>query len=229
MMHAEVELRSQWPDAISERQSAAEELANSVTHGLGLVLSLFGAALLVPLASETPGAIGLGCLVYVATLVAVYGASFLSHAVQVPLWRQRFRMLDQGFIYLLIAGTYTPYALAYLGPEWTLLSAAMWGIALLGFASKVFARHRIDSVSLGLYLVLGWLPVVATRPLLERLPVAGLWWIAAGGVAYTLGTVFLQLDGRYRYFHAVWHVLVIAGSACHFAGVFWYVLPSAVA
>ena len=227
MMHAEMELTRPWPDGVPVRQSAAEELANSITHGLGLVLSLLGAALLVPQASQRPGAIGLGCLVYVSTLVAVYGASFLSHAVQTPIWRQRFRMLDQGFIYLLIAGTYTPYALAYLGPEWTLLSAAMWSIALLGFVSKVFARHRIDSVSLGLYLVLGWLPVVAARPLVEQVPVEALWWIVTGGLAYTLGTVFLQLDNRYRYFHAVWHVLVIAGSACHFAGVLWHVVPSA--
>lgn len=229
MMHAEMELAGQWADVVPVRQSAAEELANSVTHGLGLVLSLLGAALLVPQASETASPIGVGCLVYVATLVAVYGASFLSHAVQAPVWRQRFRMLDQGFIYLLIAGTYTPYALVYLGPEWSLLSVAMWGTALLGFASKVFARYRIDSVSLGLYLVLGWLPIVAARPLLERVPVEGLWWIVAGGLAYTFGTVFLRFDTRYRYFHAIWHVLVIAGSACHFAGVFWHVVPAAAA
>lgn len=229
-MHAEMELSraGEWPDALPAPQSATEELANSITHGLGLAASLVGAAVLVRLA-DWQSAVGAGCLAYVVTLVAVYGASFLSHAVRTPVWRQRFRMLDQGFIYLLIAGTYTPYALAYLGSEWSLLSAAMWAIALLGFASKVFARHRIDSVSLGLYLVLGWLPIVAARPLLERVPAEGLWWIVAGGLSYTAGTVFLRLDTRYRYFHAIWHVLVIAGSLCHYAGVLWYVVPATAA
>lgn len=229
-MHAEtMEIRgtAEWQLAAAAERHAAEEFANTVTHGLGLAMSLVaGAALLQSLSSLTAG-VSIGCALYVASLVGVYCASFLSHAVQAPRPKRLFRILDQGFIYLLITGTYTPYALAYLAPGWWPLTAAMWAIALLGFASKVLLRHRIDAVSLVLYLALGWLPVICAKALVESAPWGCVWCIVAGGLAYSLGTVFLTLDGRYRYFHAIWHVLVMVGSACHFVGILWYVAPVA--
>ncbi len=215
------------PAGIYQGQALPEETVNGVTHGIGLILSI-------------PGAIGLliaarlygntwhlvGCGVYAATLVGVYAASTLSHLFQGHDLKRLFRILDQALIYLLIAGTYTPFALGYLRAGWWwLLSGLVWGIALAGFFSKTVWQHRIDKIAVWAYVLLGWLPAIAITRVLQLAPVGVFWWLIVGGLCYTIGTVFLKLDGRIRYFHATWHVVVIVGSFCHYVAILFYVVP----
>jgi hemolysin III len=199
----------------------SEEWANTLTHGLGTILSVVAAAYLVgrlePLGNR---ALDLGCGVYAATLVAVYACSTLSHYFRRPSLKRAFRILDQAFIYLLIVGTYTPVAVMYLhGGGLSVLLAVMWCVAIAGFLSKTLLRHRIDSISTVAYVVLGWMPVLAARWAWELVPRGPLFLFFVGGLCYTLGVVFLLFDTRVRYFHAVWHLMVIAGSAVHFWAV----------
>ncbi len=205
-------------------RTRSEELTNTLTHGLGLVLSILGALVLVARAADTGNAWRiLGCGVFAAALVAVYAASTLSHMTWPP-WRRRFRILDQAFIYLLIVATFTPLALEYLQRSWGwLLLAAMWTVALVGFISKIWFAHRIDAVTVWSYVVLGWLPILPAAQYVELVPAAALWWVLLGGLCYTTGTIFLVLDYRRYHFHAIWHLFVIAGSTCHFAAIFQYV------
>jgi hemolysin III len=204
------------------RRSAADELVNALTHGLGLVLAVLGGLVMVVsvMAHGDPWRIA-GCGVFVASLVAVYTASTLSHSATSVRWKSFFRRLDQGFIYLLIVGTYTPFGLAYWRTTagWLLL-AALWTVAILGFFSKIVLGHRVHSISMWSYIALGWLPVLAVPSLVQSVPLVIGGWMLVGGLCYTLGTLFLVFDARVRHFHAVWHVLVILGSACHFLGIF---------
>jgi len=206
-------------------RSLAEEIVNSLTHGIGLILSLAGSMVLLTRALSRPDAWRLaGCWVFTSTLVAVYAASTLSHAIARPAWRRAFRILDQGCIYLLIAGTYTPFALEYLRfGRWWLLFGLMWTAALVGFLSKMLFLHRINAVTIWSYVLLGWLPVIPTWVHLDLLPWGALIWILVGGLCYTAGTVFLVLDHRRMHFHAIWHLFVIAGSICHFSAVYLFV------
>jgi hemolysin III len=202
-----------------------EETANSITHGIGLALSVAAAVALLQTASQTHDAWTLaGCGIYALTMVAVYAASTLSHVFRAPGPRQFFRILDQACIYLLIAGTYTPFGLTYLrGGWWWLLLSAMWLVALLGVLSKTWLRHRVDAASAWTYVLLGWLPITAAWPITKTVPGGALRWMLLGGLLYTLGTVFLTLDSRVRYFHSVWHLLVIAAGAAHFWAIYHYV------
>jgi len=199
----------------------SEEFGNCLTHAVGTLLSLAGAVVLLGRldASANPF-LFLGCAVYLATLVAVYLCSTLSHFFQQPRLRRAFRILDQAFIYLLIVGTYTPVAAAYLhGGRLNLLLWAMWIIALIGFVSKTLLRHRIDGISTVAYVVLGWMPMLAAGSAWILIPKPALLWFFAGGVCYTVGVLFLVRDTRVRYFHVVWHLFVMAGSACHFFSI----------
>ncbi|NQT11207.1 MAG: hemolysin III family protein [Planctomycetes bacterium] len=206
-----------------------EETANSATHGFGLLLSIAGAAALMVAACLYGNAWHVaGCGIYAATLVAVYAASTLSHFVQQSRLRRLFRTLDQAFIYLLIAGTYTPFALVYLRTGWWwLLSALIWSFAIGGFLSKTVWRHRIDRIAVWAYVLLGWLPYLAIEHVAEQLPFEVFWWLLIGGLCYLVGVVFLKLDRKVPYFHAAWHVVVIAGSFCHYMAIFHYVVPLA--
>lgn len=200
-----------------------EEAVNTITHGLGCVLSVFGVVWLfdVVARSGSPAQI-VACVIYGLALVAVYLASALSHAFHQSRWRRLFRMIDQACIFLLIAGTFTPLAVTYLSMlHWWWLLAVMWGIALAGFTSKAFFAHRVDAVTARLHLMMGWLPVVTLKPMVTVAPGGMLAWMAVGGVCYTVGTIFLHRD-HYPYFHGVWHLLVIAGSACHFVAILLY-------
>jgi hemolysin III len=168
----------------------------------------------------------LGCMVYVPSLIAVYAMSTLSHVCTAANLKRIFRMLDQGFIYVLIVGTYTPFSLAFLRtPPWWTFLAVMWTIAMFGFLSKILLAHRIDGVSIWIYVALGWMPVVAAFSLVGVVPEAGLWWMLIGGLCYTSGTVFLMFDNYVRHFHALWHIFVIAGSTCHFFVILNFVAP----
>src|SRR5688572_21629020 len=215
-----------WSMKISaEPRSNVEELVHTVTHGLGLVLSIVGAIVLVGRVIA-PGDVWrvAGCGVFAMALIAVYAASTLSHGIREPWLRRLFRMLDQGFIYLLIVGTYTPFALEYLrGGWWWVVLAMMWTVALGGLISKILFSHRVDAVSTWTYLALGWIPIVFAPAYVTIIPTAALWWVMVGGLCYTVGTVFLVVDYRRMHFHGIWHVLVLAGSGCHYWAVFLFV------
>jgi hemolysin III len=206
-----------------------DEIANSITHGAGMALSLVGAIVLVVLAVQRGGPREIiGCTVYGLSLVGVYTASTLSHVVQEPRRRRWFRMLDQAMIYLLIAGTFTPVSLYYLrGGYWWILFSSMWVVAALGFFSKLVLAHRVDSVAIVLYVLMGWLPALAAKPMIAIVPSGCLWLMAGGGALYTIGTLFLAFDRKAVYMHATWHIFVIAGSAVHYYAVLEYALPPA--
>ena len=161
-----------------------------------------------------------GCGIFAASLVAVYAASTLSHSCTTLRWKSFFRRLDQGCIYFLIVATYTPFGLAYLrtGGGWMLLGG-LWTAAFLGFFSKVVLAHRVHNISMWTYVALGWLPLIAVPALRHTVPIDSTWWMIAGAACYLAGTLFLFYDARVRHFHAIWHLLVIAGSACHFLGI----------
>jgi hemolysin III len=196
-------------------ETTAEEIVNSITHGAGVVLSLVCGTLLIVLAALTGDAWKIvGVSLFVASLVLLYSASTLYHAVRRRALKVRLKLLDHAAIYVLIAGTYTPFLLDPLrGPwGWTLF-AVIWCLAVAGIVFKLFYIDRFPRLSTAIYLAMGWLIVVAALPLLEHLQAGAIAWLVAGGVAYTAGTAFYHAQRRYM--HAVWHLFVIAGSVCH--------------
>lgn len=206
-----------------------EEFVNTLTHAAGCALGLAGVVwLLATVLQDGARRQVVACAIYGVALVSVYLASALSHAFHLSPWRRPLRMLDQACIFLLIAGTFTPPALTYLSSGmWWLVPAAMWVIALGGFISKAFFAHQVEAVTTRLHLVLGWMPVLAVKPLATFAPLGMLLWLLAGGICYTVGAVFLTRD-HYPYFHAVWHLLVIAGSTCHYVAIWLYCTSAAV-
>jgi len=203
-----------------------EELANSVSHGIGIALAIVGLVLLVVYASLRGTAWHIaGVSVYGAMMVALYSASTLYHSVRSPRARHVLRIIDHSSIYLLIAGTYTPFTLVSLrgGWGWTLFGL-VWGFALVGIVVKAFFVGRLDVVSTIAYLVMGWLVIIAIRPMMAHVPAGGLFWLVMGGILYSGGTIF-YLWRRLPFHHAVWHLFVLGGSVCHFFAVFWYVVP----
>jgi hemolysin III len=200
---------------------------NFLTHAVGLLLSIVGAAALVAAAQRRHDAGQIvGCGVYAATLVALYAASTLSHSFERPRVRHFFRMADQACIFLLIAGTYTPIGLGYRRDVWgwTLL-ALVWAAAVVGILFKI-CFSRLKNVATAFYVLMGWLPGLAIGPMTTRLPGAVLAWLVAGGLLYTIGTLFLACDNKVRFFHSVWHLFVIGGSVCHFIAVVLIIAPS---
>ena len=222
-MHHESHTLSQYD---TWQRSPADELVNAATHGLGLALAIVGALVMAgSVWGQGDVWLVVGCSIYLASLMAVYTMSTLSHSARALRWKLLFRRLDQGFIYLLIAATYTPFSLAYLRSGlWWVLLGAMWTVAISGFIAKVFFAHRVHAISVASYMVLGWMPMIAAPALMRTVPMGAFWWMLWGGVCYTLGTLFLIYDQRVRHFHAVWHLCVIAGSACHFLGIFVFVV-----
>lgn len=201
------------------------ELANALTHGAGVVASVAGGTVLIVLSAIYGDAWKVvSSAIFVATLVLLYSASTLYHAVRRPDLKARLKIFDHSAIYLLIAGTYTPFMLVGLrgGWGWSLLGV-VWGLAVAGVVFKLFFTGRFPRLSTGIYLGMGWLAVVAVVPMLERLSPATLGWMVAGGLTYTAGTVFYH--NRRPYAHAVWHLFVLGGSVCHFVAVMTQVLP----
>jgi hemolysin III len=200
-------------------------LANSISHGVGAALSIAGAVYLVM--SSTPGKawVVASCSVFACTLVFVYVCSTLYHSLVRTRARHVFRVLDHSAIYLLIAGTYTPFTLVSLrGPVgWTLFSV-VWTLAIAGVIFKSLAVDRFAVASALVYLFQGWFVIFAARPLFHAIPLHGLLWLAAGGIAYTFGILFFAFD-RIPYFHAAWHIFVLAGSAAHYCAILFYVIP----
>lgn len=208
------------------RLSREEEAVNALTHGFGFVLSVIGAIVMATTVLRHPDVWRVvGASVYVASLVAVYAMSTLSHSFETPRWREFFRALDQGTIYLLIAATYTPFSLVYLRttPWWVLLGT-VWTLAICGFVAKVFFGHRVQGITIWPCLILGWMPAISVPYLIGVVPIAAGLWMLLGGLFYTIGTIFLRYDYKVRHFHAVWHVLVLAGSMCHFLAILLFVI-----
>ena len=208
-------------------QSMGEEIANSVIHGAALAASVVALPVLVA------AAVGrrdmwqiVGGAVFGVTLVLLYSASTLYHAIPAPTVKRVLRVIDHVAIYLLIAGTYTPFMLGALrGPTgWTFL-VTIWALAAFGIVAKVALRFRYPRLSTALYVGMGWLIVLAVRPLMTHVSPLGLAWLLAGGLCYTGGVAFYITDARLKYGHAIWHGFVAAGSACHFVAVLWYAAP----
>jgi hemolysin III len=207
------------------KQTVGEEIANSLTHGVGLLFSVMGLAVMLTRAITTGDAwVIVTCTVYGITLVLLYLASTLYHALAHTPARGVFRRLDHSAIYLLIAGTYTPFLLVWLrGPwGWTLFGIS-WGLALIGITVKAALGPRWPIISTTVYILMGWLAVVAAEPLLRHVPPGAIGWLVAGGLLYTSGVVFFAWE-RLRYAHAVWHLFVLGGSICHFVAIVGYVI-----
>lgn len=197
-----------------------EELANALTHGLGAVAALAGGSVLITLAAVYGDGWQLaGAIVFGICLLLLYLASTLYHAIGHPAAKARLKVVDHCAIYLLIAGTYTPFTLIGLRGPWGWgLFIAIWTLALAGVVFKLLFTGRFKLLSTAIYVAMGWLVIVAIKPLLTALDDWTFGWLLAGGVCYTLGTVFYHRPGL-RYSHAIWHLFVVAGSVCHFVAV----------
>ncbi len=205
-----------------------EEMASALTHGAGALARAAGGAVLIVLSALAgdPWRV-VGSSVFAATLVLLYTASTLYHAARGPVARARLQVFDHCAIYLLIAGSYTPFLLIGLrgGWGWSLFGV-IWGLAVAGVIFKLFFTGRFPRLSTGIYLGMGWLVLIAVVPMVQRLPGTTLAWLVAGGIAYTAGTAFYH-SRRIPYAHAIWHLFVLAGSACHYAAVATQVIGGA--
>ncbi len=204
-----------------------EEIANSLTHGFGLVLSLAGLVALIVVAVQHGNAVSIvSCCVYGATLVCLYAASTAYHSVVSEKRKHVLQIVDHCCIYLLIAGTYTPFTLVVLRGSWGwTLFGLIWGLALAGILFKLWFFERFPIGSVVFYILMGWLAIIAVRPLLRSAPIGELQWVLAGGLFYTTGVIFYAWQ-RLRYNHAVWHIFVMAGSFCHYVAILYYVAPT---
>ena len=200
-----------------------EEIANSVSHGLALVLAVAALPVLILSAARIGNTkFTFGVVVFGATIIVLYLASTLYHSLTQERAKQFFRHVDHCAIFLLIAGSYTPFTLGVLrGPwGWTLLTI-IWVLAVAGIAMKIFTGHRHWWLSMVLYVVMGWLAIVAIKPILTLVPLPGILLILAGGIAYSGGLAFFAAH-RLRYNHFIWHLFVMAGTICHYLAVLWY-------
>ncbi len=201
------------------------ERFNSISHLVGLLFAVTGLTVLVTLAARQgdPWKI-VSFSIYGTTLVLLYGSSTLYHSLRGRA-KRIFRSLDHHAIYLLIAGTYTPFSLVTLRGRWGWsLFGAVWGLALAGIIGESRPRPGPRIVPVILYLLMGWLALAALHPLFRALPLAGVLWLFAGGVFYTVGVIFFALDTRLRHGHGIWHLCVLAGSVCHYLAIAFYVL-----
>ncbi|MDU0200288.1 PAQR family membrane homeostasis protein TrhA [Paenibacillus sp. MAH-36] len=207
--------------------SVQEEKANAISHGIGILLSCAALILLVVQACLHGDAWHIVSFsVFGVALITLYTCSTLLHSVKHPRLKDIFEVLDHSAIYVLIAGTYTPYLLVTLrGPlGWTFFGV-IWGLALAGIVLKIFYVKRFILISTLCYILMGWLIVIAFKPLYMNLPFGGIVWLVVGGLLYTFGSIF-YVWRRIPYHHAIWHIFVLAGSACHFVSIFGYVIMS---
>ncbi|MCM0082631.1 hemolysin III family protein [Geomonas sp. Red32] len=204
----------------------AEELVNRLTHGFGALLGLVGAISLIRLAfSQHDSYRVVSAFIYGCSMVTFFCLSTIYHSVRRPRIRYVCRILDHASIYLMIAGSYTPFTLITLrGPWGWSLFGTVWGLGAMGACAKIFTTHRLRFIGPLLYIALGWIVVVAIKPLSAALPANGMVLLFAGGLAYTLGVIFYLWD-RLHFNHAIWHLFVLTGSACHFFAIFYYVTP----
>lgn len=203
----------------------AEEKFNIISHGFGFALSVIGLILLILRANELGGIRHLVSFsIFGASMILLYAASTFYHATNDSTWRYRLNIVDHSSIYVLIAGTYTPFALVTLNGVvgWSIFGV-VWGLVLTGIILKLFFTGRYNTLSTIMYVVMGWIIVFAVKPLLDNLPLPGLLWLLAGGISYTLGAVIFSLD-KIKFNHAIFHIFVLLGSFCHFIAIYFYVL-----
>jgi len=207
-------------------REAKEELANALTHGVGAVLAVAALVLLVVFASLRGTARHIvGATIFGSTMVLLYVMSTLYHAFRGPRVKKVFRVLDHASIYLLIAGTYTPLCLATLRGAWGWsMFGVVWGLAVLGVTFKSIFLHRMEWLSLTVYLLMGWIALIAILPLWRAMPTGGLAWLFGGGLFYSLGAILYGMR-RLPYHHALWHLCVLGGTGCHFACILGFVIP----
>lgn len=217
-------------ELVKGEYSLGEEIAHTISHGIGLLLSIAGLAVLVAFASLYGDAWHItSSAIYGATLILLYTASTLYHGIPQSKSKQLLRRLDHAAIFLLIAGTYTPFTLVNMRGVWGWsLFGLVWGLAILGMVLELVMKRRIKWLSISLYLGLGWLVLIAIKPLIDSVATGGIVLLLAGGLSYSLGVIFYVWK-RLSYHHAVWHLFVMGGSALHFFSVFFYVLPPASA
>ena len=203
-----------------------EEKANFVSHALGFLISVVGFFFLIVYAKSTGSIWNLACCtIYGISLIVLFGSSSIYHYITNRKLKRFFRRIDHLSIYLLIAGSYTPFTLINMRENWGWhLFITVWVLTFCGFILKIFFLDKYERFSVILYMLMGWLVIVAVKPLFSSIDLNGFLWLFGGGVVYSLGVVFFVLD-RKPYFHAIWHIFVIGGSFCHFMAIFFYVLP----
>lgn len=210
------------PSKLAADYSSREELFNVASHGIGFVVALVG---LITIIVRAEGALAVASVsIYGASLVLMFLSSTLYHGSRHPVVRQNLKLLDHSAIYLLIAGTYTPFMLLSLD-NWvgTAGIITIWALAVAGLLFKWFVREKFARVSLALYLIMGWLVIVMIYPLYQSVPLGGLWLLFAGGICFSIGAAFYAAK-KIPYTHAIWHLFVMAGCACHFLSIYWYVI-----
>lgn len=213
---------------MDQRYYKLTQIANTLTPAVGLLLSLPGLYALIGRAAENGNVWHLvSCSIYGATLVISYAAFTFYHVFKYhERWGKTFKILDHSTIYLLIAGTYTPFTLVYLRGNWGwTLFGAVWGLTVLGVLFKIFFVHRLKILAPIIYLFMGWLLIFAIKPAAELIPRAGLQLLLAGGLFYSFGLIFYAWK-RLLFHHAIWHLFVLAGSVCHYVAVFYHVIPA---
>jgi hemolysin III len=211
------------------RNEIREEIANSITHGVGLGLSIIGLVVLLIFACLQGSTLHIvSCSLYGVTLVALYTASTLYHSFRSPRLKHIFQIVDHCSIYLLIAGTYTPFTLVMLrgGWGWSLFGL-VWSLSFCGVVFKLFCINRFKILSTIVYVLMGWLAIIAIKPIFMMVPLGCILLLFTGGLFYTIGVVFFAWE-RLPYNHAIWHVFVVAGSIFHFLAIIFYVIPSQV-
>jgi hemolysin III len=207
-------------------ESALEEIFNATTHGIGVLLGITALTLLVVLSSIDGSLMKIvTCAIYGSAMIFMFSASTFYHALQEIRIKNIFKIIDHISIYFLIAATYTPVMLVKLGGAWGWgMFGVIWGLAAFGTVFKLSFTGRFEAFSLSLYGVMGWLVLIALHPLIHALPMGGILWLVAGGLCYSLGIIFYVLDSRYQFAHFLWHLLVLAGCACHFFAILLYVV-----
>jgi hemolysin III len=203
-----------------------EEVFNTITHGIGALLSAFGLMILLFLSWESSSMVKIiSFSIFGGSLLILYTASTLYHAIQKEKIKHFMKIFDHAAIYVLIAGTYTPFALVMLEGVWSwLIMVLIWSLAAVGVIFKLFFVNRFQKASTIIYLIMGWLIIIAIKPMISSVPFGGLMLLLAGGIAYTAGVVFYVWD-RLPFNHAIWHLFVLGGSIAHYLSVFFYVLP----
>jgi hemolysin III len=212
-------------------QTLGEEIANAVSHGLGLLFAIASLPILLVFNAHGGRPVNLVAVsVFSVTMMVLYLVSTLYHAVPEGRVKLFFNRLDHAAIYLFIAGSYTPFALGVLhGRVGWALFGAIWAMAAAGVAVKLMNLLKHPLWSTGLYVAMGWFALLAAGPLIHSMPLAGLMWLLGGGVAYTAGAIVFLFDSKVRYMHFVWHLFVLAGTVCHFFAALWYSTPSSAA
>jgi hemolysin III len=212
--------------AVHSEYRLGDILANAITHGVGAAFALAGAVYLIVASARGSAWLVVSCAIYGTTLFLIYLCSTLYHSLVRTRARHVFHILDHSAIYLLIAGTYTPFMLVSMrGPVGWTLFGLVWALAIAGVVFKSLAVDRFPAASATVYLLMGWCVVFGLRPLLRAISLHGMIWLAAGGLAYTLGILFFAND-RLRFFHATWHLFVMGGSVAHYIAVLLYVVPA---